>query len=117
MKELKKLSIVWGLLMLGLFILLTTFALVWKSKNAQFEVLENNLKNVAASYYESAHSYPGPGEVIKVSVEELKDAGKIEELTYKGEACQGYVDVINEDVIVFKPYIKCKNYTTKGYSE
>lgn len=115
MKELKRISIIWGLLLFVIFAALTFFALQWKAKTTPFFELEKELVAKTKSYYESEHSYPAKGQKTKITYEELKNANMIEELKANNENCDGYVIVENSGVVEYKAYIKCDSYTTKDY--
>ena len=117
MKELKRLSIIWGLLLFAIFSVLTFFALKWKSKTAGYFDLEEKLKSSTQSNYESKHTYPEKGQEVIVTFKELKEDNILEELKYNDDECDGYVLVTKNDVVEFKPFIKCNNYTTKDYDK
>lgn len=117
MKELRRISIIWGLLLLIIFGALTFFALKWKAKTDPYFDLEKTLISKTKSYYESEHSYPAKGQSVKVTFDELKNANLIEELKVNDDNCEGYVKVENNGVIEYKAYIKCNNYTTKDYDK
>ena len=117
MKELKKISIIWGLLLFIIFAALTFFALKWKAKTAPFFDLEKTLVSKTKSYYESEHAYPAKGQSVNISFEELKNANMLEELKVNDETCEGYVKVENSGVVEYTAYIKCQSYTTKDYDK
>ena len=117
MKEMRIISIVWGLLLVAVFSVLTFFALKWKNETEPYLNLEESLVSATKKYYESAYSYPNKGEQVTIKYSELKSENAIESLSYNGDECDGYVVVKNNGVIEYNGYIKCNNYTTKNYSE
>ena len=117
MKELKKISIIWGLLLLLIFGLLTFFALKWKTKTTPYFKLEEELVSKTKSYYEINHAYPTNGNHVNITYQELKDNNMIGELKTENDECDGYVKVENKGVIDYKAFIKCNNYTTKDYDK
>ena len=117
MKELRRLSIIWGLLLFAVFSLLTFFALKWKFKTEGYFKLEDKLVNITKSYFETKYSYPKEGEEIIVSYKELKEKELLTELKKDEDECDGYVLVSNKGVIDYKGYIKCSNYTTKDFDK
>ena len=117
MKQLKVISIVWGMLLLSIFLVLTFFALKWKSQTTPYFELEKNLVNATKSYYESAYSYPEKGNIKKVTYDELKESEAIESLSVDDDECDGYVIVSHNNVIEYDAYLKCNNYTTKNYDK
>ena len=116
MKEMKKMSILWGIIMVLIFSLLTFFGLKWKNKYKGYFDLEDKLVKNTQKYYESNHEYPKKGSEEKIFLKELRDNEVIDELIYNDDKCDGYVIVKNNNVIEYKAYIKCNNYTTKGYN-
>lgn len=117
MKELKRISIIWGLLLFVIFAALTFFALKWKAKNDPYFELEKTLVSKTKSYYEMEHSYPTKGNKVIVTFDDLKNSDMIEELKVNEDTCDGYVVVENTGVIEYKAFIKCNNYTTKDYDK
>jgi len=112
MDKMKKLTFIWGALILILFITLTTFGLLWKNKNMVYKDTEKELESLVKSYKDAA-TIPGGG---IVSVDELIDMQIIESLKANDEVCDGYVNIANKNGIYkYTAYIKCENYTTKGY--
>lgn len=117
MKEMKRMSIVWGVIMVAIFVLLTFFGLKWKERYQGYFDLETKLKEETKKYFESSYSYPDRGREITITLSELVHNGILKELSYNYDLCDGYVIVSNDDVIEYKPYIKCNNYTTRGYDK
>lgn len=117
MKEMRKLTIVWGLVILIIFAGLTTFALLWKDKNRKYKDLEKELAGKVQGYYETKYEYPKGMEVITITKQDLINDQVIENLKIDNDECDGYVDVSNNTVIEYTAYIKCPNYTTKGYNK
>lgn len=115
-KKMHRISVIWGVVMLLIFTLLTFIALNWKKNNNGYKDLENLLVDKVISYYESKYSYPTGMEVVTISLAELKENNVINELNYNGDVCDGYVNVSFDGVINYRGYIKCNNYMTKGYS-
>lgn len=120
MDKMRKISIIWGALLAAIFAALTLFSLNWKNNTSKYKDLEKMIKLKTEGYFESAHSYPAVNSSIKITLQELKDANVITEFKVEDDACDGYVIVeateVNKfEIINYKPYIKCQNYTTKGY--
>ena len=117
MKDLKKISIIWGLLLFLIFSFLTFFALKWKAKTTPYFKLEEELVSKTKSYYEMNHSYPAEGNYVIIPYQELKENNMIGELKTNDDECDGYVRVEKNGVIEYKAYIKCNHYTTKDYDK
>ena len=117
METVKKLSYVWAIIMILIFSFLTYFAMKWKGKYQGYFDLEEKLVSVTQSYFESNHAYPEGSDVVIIKLYELKENNVIDELSYNNDSCNGYVEVKNKGVMEYKGYIKCENYTTKGYQE
>ena len=117
MKQLKTISIVWGLIIIILFGTLTFFALRWKNHVYPYTELEEKLITTTKKYYESKYQYPAAGESKYISLDELKENNLIESLKKDDDECNGFVKVTKNNVIEYKSYIKCNNYTTKDYDK
>ena len=117
----------WGtmeMILMTLFLLIM-LAISWYYINAFFKgTLENNTTSVKDSYYEAVkvnlrqaaknYYYDNnyKGQAI-LSYKLLKEKGYINNAQdFLDFSCTGYVTVNND---VFKPYIKCKDYTSEGY--
>ncbi len=117
MKQLKTISIVWGLIIIVLFVTLTFFALKWKNQVYPYTELEEKLITTTKKYYESKYQYPAAGESKYISLDELKENNLINSLKKDDDECNGFVKVTMNNVIEYKSYIKCNNYTTKDYDK
>ena len=115
MDELKKISIIWGLILLIIFSVLTFFGIKWKNKMKPYFDLESTLVEKTKSYYEQGHTYPTGDEIVKVTYAELKENNVYSDLKINDSECDGYVTVKSNGAIEYKGYIKCPDYTTKGY--
>jgi hypothetical protein len=115
MKDLQKIAIIWGLILVSIFALLTAFALKWKAKDQAYTALEDKLVKATENYFEEKYTYPQGNNTVKITLTELKDNNLIDKLAYNDDECDGYVIINNNGVINYKGYIKCSKYMTKGY--
>lgn len=117
MKELRIISIIWGLLLFVIFAALTFFALKWKAKTSPYFDLEKTMVSKTKSYYEMEHAYPSKGQSVIITFEDLNNANMMEELKVNDDNCEGFIKVENAGVIEYKAFIKCEGYTTKDYDK
>lgn len=118
MKQMKKLTIVWGLIMVAIVALLTTFGILFNKKNKVYTDMEEDLVSATKKYVEKSFAYPKDGKELRVTFEDLNNSGLIDELKVGKDSCNGYAIVKkNELVYEYKGYVKCKEYKTKNYSE
>ena len=117
MKQLKTISVVWGLLILVVFTCLTIFALKWKKDIYPYTLLEDKLVTATKKFYEQNYSYPAKGSSIYITYDELKENEMIDELKKDDDTCTGLVKVTMNNVVEYKAYIKCDKYTTKDYDK
>ncbi len=117
MKQLKTISIIWGISIFVLFAVLTFFAMRWKNNIQPYLKLEENLVTSTKKYYEQKYSYPAKGSSTYISYKELKENNMIDELKKGDDNCDGFVKVTMNNVVEYKAYIKCNNYTTKEYDK
>lgn len=115
MKKTRNLFIVWTIIVVIIIVLLTTLGLMLKNQNKDYEKLEKKLLDSAKKYVDNQFLYPEGNEKLKVTSSELIQNQFLDELKFNDDVCQGYVIVSKDGVYQYKGYIKCKNYTTRGY--
>ena len=116
MNKMKQMYVIWGMLVVGLFVLLTIFGFFYKKKTQVYKELENKLVEVEEQYVDEKFLYPEHNETVKTKASTLIDNGYLDSLEVNGEVCEGYATVYKKDSVYnYKGYVKCKNYQTKGY--
>ncbi len=117
MNKMKKLSVVWGLIVISLFALLMTFGIMYKSKTKVYKELENKLVEAEKKYADAHFAYPETG-IVKTDANTLIEEGFLDNLKINDKECTGYATVGHDSVAFeYKGYVKCDNYTTKGYEK
>lgn len=110
----KRTMIVWSLLMVILIGGLTYIGFNLTSKNKDFYVKENLIKEAAIEYFNHYPDKLPPKEAI-VKKETLEKEGFLDETNLN---CEGFVrvvkNIINYD---YTGFIKCINYETKNYDK
>lgn len=119
MKKNNYLFILWGVIVIALVVLLTIMGFMLKGKNKKYERVENRLKEATSSYVDHNFLYPESDEKLKILTKDLLDNGflKYEELKVNKDVCTGYVILKKDMVYEYEAFIKCNNYTTKGYQK
>lgn len=119
MRKSNFLFVVWGVIVIVLIGLLTTMGFMLKDKNEKYEVVEKRLKEAASSYVDHNFLYPEGDEKIKISTKDLIDSDflKQDELKVDKDVCTGYIILHKDMVYEYNAFIKCNNYTTKGYKK
>lgn len=119
MKKNNLLFIIWGVIVISLIALLTIMGFMIKDKNKNYEKTEKRLKEAASSYVDHNFLYPDGDEKLKILSKDLIENGflKIEELKVDKDICTGYVILSKDMVYQYDVFIKCNNYTTKGYKK
>jgi len=119
MKKNNMLFIIWGVIVIILVGLLTTLGFMLKGKNENYLKVEKRLKEATSSYVDHNFLYPEGDEKLKILSKDLIDNGflKYEELKVDNDVCTGYVILRKDMVYEYESYIKCNNYTTKGYQK
>lgn len=115
MKKTKVLFIIWGVLVVGIIILLTTLGFMLNSKNKNYLELEDKLLSNAKKFVDNRFLYPEEGKTTKVTSDMLIENEYLDELKFEDDTCTGYVIVSFNGVYQYKAYIKCNHYQTKGY--
>lgn len=117
MNKMKIMSVVWGMVIIGIFVLLTLFGFLYKNKTNEYKKLEEILVEASKKYVEKKFSYPEDNQSIKISLEDLKKDSLITEFKVKDDECDGYVTITKKMVFEYIGYVKCSNYTTKDYQK
>jgi heme/copper-type cytochrome/quinol oxidase subunit 2 len=118
MDKLKKYSIVWGLIVVLIFAFLTIFGFTYKEKTKPYKDLEKALVEAEKKYVDANFLYPQDGSELKTSASVLIENNYLDSLKKDDNECTGYATVLlNGTVYEYKGFIKCDNYTTKGYKE
>lgn len=112
----KKILIVWIIIAVLMVGGLTTYGFLFNNQNKPYKTLEHDLQEAAEGYMGMYPAYLLS--TNKLPNEEMLKSGYSKELIVNNEKCEGYVEITNAGgVYKYKPYIKCKNYQTKGYEE
>lgn len=115
-KQMNRISVIWGVFLVIIVVILTVFGFVYKSKTSEYKKLEEELVNAAEKYVETKFLYPEEKQTVKVTFDELKDNQILKELKKDDESCDGYVTLTYDGhVYKYKGYVKCPKYTTKDY--
>lgn len=117
MKKTYILFVIWGVLVVIVVGLLTYLGFNLKSKFKDYEKLEEKLLDSAKKYVDTNFLYPEGKQTLKVTSTELIEKDFLDELRFKNDVCTGYVKVYNDNVYKYDVFIKCNNYTTKGYQK
>lgn len=117
MNKLRVSWIIWGMIMIAIVILLFFIGLTLSRKNEPYKAKENDLVEVTKVYVESSTWYPDKGQSLKVTIKELIEKEIISEVVVEDDKCDGYINVINNGIIEYKAFLKCKNYQTHGYEK
>lgn len=116
-KKMKTISIMWGMIVITLFIIVVLFSVFYKSRIKKYEALVSEMVNVTKAYVEDNNLYPVEGSEIKINLSELQEKELIDDLKVKNDNCQGFVIVKNDEGFKYNGYISCKMYVTKGYKK
>ena len=111
----KKITIVWTLLLIMIVACLTFIG--FRVKDTQISnVMEEVITKSCEKYLNLYVSlYPKLGSEVKITVDELINAGYNPNLN---DGCTGYVVVKNNNMgFKFYPYVKCPDYITEGYEQ
>jgi uncharacterized protein YpmB len=57
-KEMKRLTVIWGIILVLIVALLTTLGIIFNKKNKVYTDMENNLVNATKKYVEKSFAYP-----------------------------------------------------------
>lgn len=115
MRDMKRLSIVWGILAVLIFGALTAYGFFFIKQREDYKKLEEEIENLAHNKIEQEGLYDEvkkKGEMT-FKTDELTD----DDLEAKGEKCTGYVVVKYDSIYEYEGFIECENYKTSGYDK
>ena len=84
MNHLKHYGIIWGIVVVGIFVLLTVFGFMYKDKSKAYKELEEKLVSAEKKYVDAKFLYPEENNTLKTSASELITSGFMEELNENG---------------------------------
>jgi len=117
LKRFRAFAITWGVILVAIFCLFTIFSINVSKRLNEYHSLENYFAEKVSEYNSENNIYPETIEVLSVNLEDAIAKGIISELRVNDDTCDGYVNISNDFVVTYTPYIKCKNYVTEGYDE
>lgn len=117
MKKFRKFTIIWGIILVAIFVLFTMYSFKLDKKIKKYHDLEEYFATSVAEYNNTNKDYPQTIEVINFSLSDAIEKGVVSELKIDNDICDGYVKIANDEIVTYTPYISCKNYTTKGYAK
>ena len=114
----KKIYIIWGIIIVLLLFIITYFGFNIINKNKEYKILEDNMEQTVAKYLgQHIEEYPKSGEK-KINITDVISAGYEIKMSVNDDSCEGYVVVKKVSFAYeYDGYIKCNNYVTKGYSK
>ena len=114
-KKMRMISFVWGFVLVSLVLGLTIIGLIYKKESKEYKDFESLLVDKANVYITERNL---EFDSIKITGEELIDAGLLDTLKVKDNECDAFVIVKNDSSkYLYKSYIKCDKYKTKGYQK
>ena len=107
LKHMRKISIIWGMIMFLLIIGVTAIGIIYKNESKNYKEFEIGL-------VDKAKDYIIVNNLNKVTISELKEQNIIETSVVNEKECDGYILKEDEE---YKAYVKCGSYKTRGYEE
>jgi len=117
----KKITILWIIIMFALIMTLAILGLNIAKKKVPYRALENDIVEAMEVYYgheENLKKLPTSNKTTKITIAELESFGLSINNIISNDTCEGY-GIVKKDGVAFsyKAYIKCNDYKTRGYSE
>lgn len=105
----KVLLIIWVILLIGIFTLLTYIGFIHKKDVKKYKDYEEVLITASRSYTSSKNMYPKKGSKIIIKIEDLINEGFVDKKDIV-DGCSGSIIVKYDSYIDYFPNIKCKYY-------
>lgn len=114
----KKIYIVWALIIVVMLSLVLYFGFNFSNKNKEYKELEEEILVNAEKYLgANLNEYPTTGS-NKVLISKIINYGIDIDLSVNDDMCDGYILITREQMgYDTKVFVKCNNYTTDGYEE
>lgn len=112
MRKFDKIAVIWGLTLVAIFIVLTIFAIKWKTKIELYVKKEDEIREIVKKYCEENELTPEGLETITYTKSQLKEKGIIEDFKVENKECEVVVNIKNEDTTIYEVYLKCEKYET-----
>lgn len=116
MNKMKKMSILWFILSVLLIGSLTAIGVLYKQKSKKYKKLEEKLVEITKKYTSTDFNYPINSTNIIITYDELKEKKLINKLEVDNNKCNGYVEVVFNNITKYKAYIDCNVYKTHNYN-
>lgn len=109
----KFLLILWVILLIGIFTLLSLLGFSHKNKVSTYHKYEDKLIEAARAYTKNHNTYPKKGTRLEIKVDDLIKEGFVNKKDAV-RGCSGSVIVKYDRFIDYLPNIKCKYYKTNN---
>lgn len=88
-------------------------------EKTDYSEVEENMISASKKYINDFYNNQLGLDTLHIKVSSLVENNYMSEITDKDGKCSGYISVYVDDngASVYKPYLKCKSYTTSGYVE
>jgi len=110
----KKMTVIWILLILILTLVLTIIGLNVIKRNKPYKALEADIVEAMKIYYgqdSNLKKLPHQNKEVKITIAELRDFGLEINTNLKNDTCIGYGIVKGKNVShSYQAFIKCNNY-------
>lgn len=85
----------------------------------KYSDIETKLIDSTKKYIKDFYNNNLGVDTLNIKISSLINNNYISEVRDKDENCTGYVSVYKDDnnVVIYTPYLKCKNYVSNGYVE
>ena len=116
----KKITIIWLILIILLTLLLTLIGFSILKKNKPYKEIEADIVEAMKVYYgqdSNLKKLPTKNREIKITIAELKKFGIKINTKVKNDSCTGFGIVKGKDVAhTYHGFIKCNKYETEEYN-
>lgn len=113
MKKFNVLFVVWIIILLVIFSLLSYIGFMYKEKVSHYKKFEALMLDAAKVYAYNNSYLPVSNSTIKITLDELIESGSIKK-NKNNKECTGYVEVSNYGEYSFDAFVKCGYYKTKN---
>lgn len=105
----KVLLIIWVILLVGIFALLSVLGFMHKKDVNNYQKYEDKLITAAKKYVNANKIYPKKGSKINIKIDDIIASGYIKKKDIE-KSCKGSIVVKYDQFIDYLPNLKCKYY-------
>ena len=117
MERMKKMTIIWGMMVISIVLVLTFIGFTYNKKLKDYQAFEDKLTKACEKYVSENDLIKEDTKELKINMKDLKKNKYIDKLEVNQNKCNGYVLVVIDKDTSYQAFIDCGKYQTEGYKD